>query len=644
MAETPRGLAAFQSSIRMQLVIGTVLILAIVVSLLTALIARNATRQLENETSARLSQLATQSARAVSAFIDARAATVDLWAVDSLLLSVVRDPGLSAVFMPALESYINRYADREPWIENVVVLTEDTVVFALDPKNAGPVVEAMGPDIAADPDAIHLVPGSRPPVLAISRPAIDRGQPLDGVLVILVVDVATMHDQLLAEARTGPNGFVALMDATGQPVGDTPIEMPRIGALGTSDRAIQNGEVLVEIRPVPRTPLYVAGVATRSDIQAPVRELVTVSFLLGLGAIGLGLVGTIFFTGRVTAPIRRLTSDARQHTLLRFGQRAPQPLAVPTGQYGGGGYGADEVGELAAVFELLGRTTDELTETNALLESRNRDLDDTRLRLRDNLDRLERELDSARKLQVSMVPDAEAAVALAEGLDVAALMEPAREVGGDFYDFLPIGDGAVCVIIGDVSDKGTPSALYMARAISLLRFAIAQAAKQSTALPDPAAILREVNAELCNHNSTRMFVTLFLAMIDVRQGQFIYANGGHPSPIIQSAAGSVLLSKDNPDLPLGIRSQATYRTATHQLTPGERVLLYTDGVSEAENDQGAFYGTARLMSEPLAAHSAATSAQAIHSIRQDVAEFSRGSEQFDDITMLAVGWRPMGQP
>lgn len=648
MTRPPNGLSAFNRSIRMQLILGTVIILTAVIILLTTLIARNATRLLEEQTTVQLDQLATQSARAVTDFLDARTATVDLWSADTLLLSVVRDPSLAAVFMPGLRSYLGNYADREPWIGNVIVTRGDDAVFGLYPEHLELQNSAV---LARAPTETTLLEGTqdRPPYLAIRRQARDRGQEVEDVFVTLLLDLEVVQQRLLSDAGLSEDGFAALLGPEGHAMMATPVPLGLAPDFVPGQQILSNDRFLIQTRTVRGTPLSVVWVAARSDFEAPVRRLVFAAAILGSAAILLGLVGMIYFTGRVTAPIRRLTQDARREAMARFGSdtidaRAGEVLGTfePKRQITAG-YGADEIGELATVFELLGRTTDELTETNARLESRNRDLSDTRTRLRENLDRLERELNSARKLQLSMVPPPDAGKSLGSNVAVNALMEPAREVGGDFYDFFNVDDNHVCVLIGDVSDKGTPSALFMARTISLVRFSTTQIARLSHHVPSPSEVLTEVNGELCKANTTRMFVTLFLAILDRRTGQVTYANAGHPSPVFSTATDIASLSLAHPDLPLGVRQNLSYKQHQFQMQSHDKLILYTDGVTEAENNANHFYGLDRLIQCLDRATDDAETHNLIERIRDDITVFADGAEQFDDITMLVLGWTPTRQ-
>lgn len=649
MSERPKGLSALNRSIRMQLVVGTVVILIAVVLALTTLIARSATRLLEDQTSIQLEQLSTQSVRALTDFLDARTATVDLWGTDTLLLSVVRDPGLAAVFMPGLRRYLTRYADREPWIGNVFITRGAELVFSLYPDQPGM------PDFAlfdGDDDATTTLIAAgdgHPPYLVIRRQARDRGQRMEGVYVSLLLDLSVVQQRLLSNVGMGANGFAALLGPEGQALLDTPVALDlELGRELVPGPHIQgSASYLIQIRAVPETPLNVAWAAARVDIEAPVRSLALAVVLLGGTAILIGLAGMIFFTGRVTAPIRRLTQDARREAMLRFGDHMIDPntakLLDPAMSVGGEsrklvGYGPDEIGELATVFELLGRTSDELTETNAQLEARNSDLSYARTRLRENLDRLERELNSARTLQLSMVPQPDAGISLGTNVSVHALMEPAREVGGDFYDFFTVDDDTLCLLIGDVSDKGTPSALFMARTISLVRFSTTQIARLSGQVPRPADVLSEVNAELCKANATRMFVTLFMAIVDRRTGQVAYSNAGHPSPVMCKRGAAGPLSEDHPDLPLGVRQGFAYKDHRFAMQSGDQLVLFTDGVTEAENNANAFYGLDRLMA-CVADRSHASAQDLISKVHDDITAFTDGAEQFDDITMLVFGWK-----
>ncbi|MGR3500918.1 SpoIIE family protein phosphatase [Pseudaestuariivita sp.] len=648
MATEKTAVAAFNMSLRLRLIVWIVVILALVVAALTTLIARRASEVLETQTRAQLAQITAQSARTVGDFLDARARTTALWANDSLLLAVARDPGLRAVFMPGLATYLNGYAEREPWIYDIIVVEDRVPIFALSGRNRV-LSEAMSYVTLTSEDMparqIVRAIGDNRRFIALREQAVDDGQPLEGIYILLILDPEVMHEVLLADAAPSASGFVSLLGSRGSPFGDQSPDLDRRLAPSSQDFFAQSeltdDFAMTEVQPVERSALFVMGVAPLSDIGGPIRSFVTQAAILGVGAILLGFAGTLYFTGRVTAPIRRLTTDARSLARARFGTvKVAANVATP-----GQGYGQDEVGELASVFELLDRTTEDLTHANALLEDRNRALSDTRERLASNLDRLANELDAARQLQLSMVAS-EGQVQRIGPASSIGRMTPAREVGGDFFESLALNDHRVLFFIGDVSDKGTASALLMSRTVSLLRFAAQQSTAVSGKVPTPSNVLAQVNQELCRNNSTRMFVTVFLGILDTRTGEVTFANAGHMSPL-RTGTGTgtgtgdiVQITRDLPDLPLGVKASATYATGAIRLTPKERLVLYTDGVTEAENSSGVFFGLPKLKSAiGTAAH--APLPKLIRKIETALDTFVGQTKQFDDITLLVLGWEPI---
>ena len=219
-------------------------------------------------------------------------------------------------------------------------------------------------------------------------------------------------------------------------------------------------------------------------------------------------------------------------------------------------------------------------------------------------------------------------------------MTPAREVGGDFFESLALDENRVLFFIGDVSDKGTASALLMSRTVSLLRFAAQQAKAVSGKVPSPADVLTLVNQELCRNISIRLFVTVFLGILDSRTGDVTYANAGHMSPLHADGSKIAKVTEELPDLPLGVRSNASYATSVMRLKPSARLVLYTDGITEAENESGAFFGLARL-EQVLGKAGSAPLPKLIRKITSALDSFVGQANQFDDITMLDIGWEPI---
>ena len=259
-------------------------------------------------------------------------------------------------------------------------------------------------------------------------------------------------------------------------------------------------------------------------------------------------------------------------------------------------------------------------------------------RLRDEVDahlaRLEGELNAARRLQMAMVPQSFPAPSAEFPIDLCASMEPAREVGGDLYDFFVTEDGKLCFLVGDVSGKGMPAALFMARAKSLIRIATELMRSPNGASARPADIIARVNRELCQDNSDMMFVTLFFAMLAPASGEVEFCNAGHNAPYrlngkavetIEGAKGIIL----------GVRPDAVYQTGRLSLAPGESIYVFTDGVTEAADLQEALFSEERLEAV-LRDAAGCTSADMIKSVAAAVQGFVGTALPSDDITMLAI--------
>ena len=238
------------------------------------------------------------------------------------------------------------------------------------------------------------------------------------------------------------------------------------------------------------------------------------------------------------------------------------------------------------------------------------------------------QLDVARKIQYGMVPAS--FDECRNGIEISALMQPAKEVGGDFYDAFALENGNYCALIGDISGKGVGGALFMALTKSILRDRVKQ-------IMDPAAVLNKVNDDLCAQNPEGMFATVFVLVIDPKTGVVTYANAGHNAPLLISG-GEVSFLNPEPGIALGLFEDAGIRNGNLTLKKGEGLLLYTDGVTEAVNSEKAFFGTEKLLSL-LKEGSPKESSAAANSVKNSVEEFFTGCDQFDDITVLSLFYR-----
>ena len=268
-------------------------------------------------------------------------------------------------------------------------------------------------------------------------------------------------------------------------------------------------------------------------------------------------------------------------------------------------------------------------------------------RLRDeimrHLKRMERELETAREIQLSMVPTDFPVPTVDQPLALWATLQPAREIGGDLYDFFWAAPGRLCMVVADVSDKGAPAALFMARAKTVIRLL----AKRLTAIderpPGAAELVALANQELCRDNPHRMFVTLLLAQLDTATGGLEWCNAGHGFPYVIGHQGTVTQIDGVRGKPVGIGDGFRYESATRRLQPGEVFLAYTDGVTEAMNEAGDWYGEQRL--ETLLHSLGGDSPEALVSaVLRDVRAFAGTAPPSDDIAALACRWRQSNTP
>ncbi|MDD5277599.1 MAG: SpoIIE family protein phosphatase [Methylovulum sp.] len=243
-------------------------------------------------------------------------------------------------------------------------------------------------------------------------------------------------------------------------------------------------------------------------------------------------------------------------------------------------------------------------------------------------ERLQESLQLSRNIQMGMLSTAFPRFCEGEPIDLFAFMEPAREVSGDFYDFFQLNDNTLLLVIGDVSDKGVPAALFMVMVKTLIR----AIAKQHA---EPHQVLAALNPELCRDNDASMFVTLFLAMLDLDSRQLTYSFGGHNPPLHLSHYGIVSMLPGDSGTALGIIDGIDFSSQTLTLNPGDSLLLYTDGISEAMDVNYQAYGEQRLC-DLLTGLNPNNAQELVETIITDVSLFTASAEQSDDITLLAL--------
>ena len=255
-------------------------------------------------------------------------------------------------------------------------------------------------------------------------------------------------------------------------------------------------------------------------------------------------------------------------------------------------------------------------------------------RLRDvertHLAAVERDLNTAREVQMGMLPEAVPAIA---GIDGHGIVIPARDIGGDLYDWLqwPERPNHVGVAVGDVSGKSVPAAFFMAKAASLLRTTAAFGLT-------PGACLTQLNQTLCERNGRMMFVTLCYGVLDAGTGLFTYANGGHTLPLVIPANGPPRWVQRTGGCALGMVEGRVFGEATLQLEPGDTLLLYSDGITEAFDADGNIFGDERLL-EAATLLNGLTPTAMVESLVATVNAFAGKAPQSDDIACVALRWR-----
>jgi sigma-B regulation protein RsbU (phosphoserine phosphatase) len=235
----------------------------------------------------------------------------------------------------------------------------------------------------------------------------------------------------------------------------------------------------------------------------------------------------------------------------------------------------------------------------------------------------------ATKLQQSILPEV---ITGRDEFEIAASMAAARQVSGDFYDFFLLDGMRLGLAIGDVSGKGIPAALFMAVSRTLLRAMALQGGS-------PGEVLAQVNHVLLKQSQGEIFLTLLYGILELGTGDFTFSAGGHPPAYLSSGRNGGRFLSEPRGLMLGVLEDATYTDGMARLEPGDSLTFYTDGVTEAENPGRDFYSATRLRGV-LERSSALAAAELVSGVLSEVQTFTEGSEQGDDVTLLAVRFRP----
>ncbi len=318
----------------------------------------------------------------------------------------------------------------------------------------------------------------------------------------------------------------------------------------------------------------------------------------------------------------------------RQGKRIVKPLNTITRRI-------SELSETNLEFKMedayrTGDEVEELAQSFAAISHKNALYVDTVKRVTAEKERIGTELALATKIQSSMLPHLVPAFPDRTDFDIFGSMDPAKEVGGDFYDYFLVDPDHLCMVIADVSGKGVPAALFMMASKIIL---------QSVAMlgSSPAGILEKTNEAICSNNEAQMFVTVWLGILELSTGRLTAANAGHEYPVLKPAGGSFELFKDRHGFVIGGMDGMRYREYELQLEPGAKVFVYTDGLPEATDDDQEMFGKERMM-EALNRETEASPQKILQNVRKSVEDFVGGAEQFDDLTMLCLEYKGPESP
>lgn len=311
-------------------------------------------------------------------------------------------------------------------------------------------------------------------------------------------------------------------------------------------------------------------------------------------------------------PMRKITAEAAR--FAHEGKVAGKSLKDDVARN-------DEVGILAESIDSLEESivdyVDKLTKATAEKE------------------RMSTELNLATRIQSDMLPNIFPCFPDRTEFDIYATMDPAKEVGGDFYDFFFVDPDHLCLVVADVSGKGIPAALFMMAS----KITIANNAMMGKS---PAQILMDSNSSICKSNREEMFVTVWIGILEISTGRLIASNAGHEYPILKAPDGKFEIVKDKHGFVMGGFDVVKYTEYELTLKPGSKLYLYSDGVPEATNKDGEFFGNDRLL-DALNSEPDANPQQILKIVHKAVDDFENGADPFDDMTMMCIEYSGPGK-
>lgn len=334
---------------------------------------------------------------------------------------------------------------------------------------------------------------------------------------------------------------------------------------------------------------------TRNDTAAAV-----------LGQLGLSVICMLMVYFLALRPLKTVQANIRRYRETKDGLAVKADLSRVNSK--------NEIGELTKdIIELTEEIDNYVDEIETITSEKQR---------------IESELDMARRIQLSMMPNLFPPFPERKEFYLHAYVDPAREVGGDFYDYFFIDDDHLCLVIADVSGKGVPAALFMMAAKIILKSSAMQG-------KSPAEILTATNRAICENNPQDMFVTVWLGVLELSTGNLTAVNAGHEYPAVKRAGGRFEVIKTKHSLFIGGMDDVTYKEYELDLKPGDKIFVYTDGLPEATDSAGEMLGMDR-MTDALNEYLDEKPRPLIEGMRESVNKFVKDAEQFDDITMMCL--------
>ncbi len=357
--------------------------------------------------------------------------------------------------------------------------------------------------------------------------------------------------------------------------------------------------------PIPSAQWSLGVLFPQNELMADIIKLNRVVFGLGVLGFLFLLVIIVFISGAITRPLRSLARATKDIAKGNLDFKLP---AIRS---------RDEAGRLAESFiymkDALKRYIKELKDTTKAKE------------------RIESELRVARDIQMGILPKIFPPFPDRKEFGIYAVLEPAREVGGDFYDFYFLDKDRLCFVIGDVSGKGVPAALFMAVAKTLVK-----TIAHEHAMPDK--ILETVNRDISQENPSCLFVTMFCGILNVKTGQVIFTNAGHNPPLIIRRDGKIEYLGSERNIAIGIHEDAVYKHETATLHPGDSIYMYTDGVTEAFNKKGEQFSEERMIKAVSSCSKDPAQGMVEHTLA-GIRHFAKDTFQSDDITVMVLKYR-----